>query len=126
MVSCLAMIDLLRFFCLGFVFGFSIKIVDFVEHIFSSKILSFMLDFITMILWALASFCAVIVINEGNIRTIYFIMEILGIMLYFATIHRLIGPLFSTLSDKLCRRHIRHKERLKNRTKSFKKVLQLK
>ncbi|MGN0532252.1 MAG: spore cortex biosynthesis protein YabQ [Eubacterium sp.] len=112
------MIDYLQFLGLGFVFGFSFYLVTFLNRLFGIKWLSFINDALLPVVWALAAFSAIIVINNGNIRCQYYIMIGVGIFLYSVSIHKLLNPFINKIFSKISHRP--------NILKSFKKVLHLK
>lgn len=120
------MTELLSFFGLGVVFGFSIKAVEFVENVFLCKVLSFVLDALLLTVWAFATFSAIIVINNGNVRCQFFIMIACGIAFYSLTVHRLLYCLTKPLQERLNSMLRSLGRRAGSGVESLKKVLHLK
>ena len=104
---------LLSFVALGVVFGFVFSLVTLVENILLSRILSFVLDIFMLLSFAVVFFCFVIGFETDGFRLYYFLLTLLGFVLYRLTVHRLFSKFNRKLVDRLSLKRRKFTKRLK-------------
>ena len=109
------MMMLLSFVALGAVFGFVFSLVTLVENILLSRILSFVLDVFMMLSFAVVFFCFVIGFGTDGFRLYYFLLTLVGFVLYRLTVH----SLFSKFNRKLVGRLSLKRRKFTKRLKKF-------
>lgn len=82
----------------------------------------FFLDFLFWLVSSIIVFCYFLIFNSGALRMIYFFVILIGFLLYIFTL----GYATKQLEAKLARKLRLCLKKVKNRLKSFKKVLQSK
>lgn len=100
----------------GAVLGVFYDVMRFLRLIFSSK---FAVDFLFWIVSAFAVFSFFLIFSNGEIRAVYLLFIFLGCILYIFTLGYVTGNIENKIAKKV---KIRLKK-VKNRLKSFKKVL---
>lgn len=105
---------------LGIVFGASYGVLCFVEGIVSSKLLTFLLDFILLVMWGFTFFAMLIAYNNGSIRMNLMVSCSIGFFIYYKTIHALLLP-FSNKCAVLANKAKRY---IYSKLFSIKKMLQ--
>ncbi|WP_448921049.1 spore cortex biosynthesis protein YabQ [Eubacterium sp.] len=107
------MMMLLSFVALGAVFGFVFSFVTLVENILMSRIISFVLDIFMLLSFAVVFFCFVIGFGTDGFRLYYFLLTLLGFVLYRLTVHRLFSKFNRKLVDRLSLKRRKFTKRLK-------------
>lgn len=92
---------LLSFAALGAVCSFVYSAVTFLEKLISLRIVSFVLDVIMMLSFAVEFFCFVIGFGENGFRLYHFFIAALGFFAYQMTVRRLFRNLENKIANKL-------------------------
>ncbi|MGN1329258.1 MAG: spore cortex biosynthesis protein YabQ [Eubacterium sp.] len=100
----------------GIVLGVVYDIFRFFRLTFNSN---FFLDFLFWILTAFATFSFLLVFNNGEIRAIYFLLFFVGFVFYIFTL----GYVTKGVEEKFAKLVKIWLKKVKNKLKSFKKVL---
>lgn len=82
---------------LGCAFGVSCGVVGFVEKLFNSKVITFLLDFVMLAIWGFSFFSMLIAYNGGSFRANFGLSCAGGFLVYYNTLHRLLLPLTNKL-----------------------------
>ncbi len=104
---------LLSFVALGSVFAFVYSLVTFVENAFLPKVLSFILDVLMMLSFAVAFFCFVIGFGADGFRYYHLLLTLIGFVLYRQTVHRLFIKTNRRLANKVSAKRRKSTNRLK-------------
>ena len=104
---------LLSFAALGAVCSFVYCAVTFFEKLLSLRILSFVLDVLMMLSFAVVFFCFVIGYGENGFRFYHFLIAALGFFAYQMTVHRLFRNLENKIANKLSVKRKSFTKRLK-------------
>lgn len=104
---------------LGAALGFLYDFFRLPRLVFNDK---FFFDFLFWIISAIAVYCYYLIFNSGAIRIIYFLLIFIGFLLYTFTL----GYVTKSLEIKLSKKIKKQLRKMKNVSKSFKKVLQSK
>lgn len=105
------------FFIMGLLFGILYDFMRFFRMLFPGKAAVFFIDFLFFVIVSNVFFILLLGYNNGQMRMLYFLMTAFGFLVYIFTIFKLTEGFQKFISSHL-RRFI------KNRLKSFKKVLQ--
>lgn len=82
------------------------------------KAVTFVLDFIMMLLFSLSFFCLLIGYNSGQIRVGFLVLCLTGLCGYFLTFHRILKYMF----DKIVKTLHKFFNNLSNSLKNIKKI----
>lgn len=93
-----------------------LSVIHFLEAIAGSKLGTFILDFVMMMLWMLLFFLALLAFNDGEMRTGLVASMSLGTLFYYLTLHKMTVRFSNSVARKISNgtSHIE---------KSFKKLL---
>ena len=92
--------------------------MEIIEAVFFGKAVTFIVDFVFMLICALLFVCCLIGFNNGQIRAMFLLISGASLVLYLMTIHRPISRVHNKIASAVRRILKKISKKLKNSKKS--------